>query len=87
MFIDNDVVEILCMDILTMEHCIEYIYHEIFLSTLKQLFLMSPHRVKNICRSFENFKNSLLLLQDLYSYVDEFDQVWYYFFLILIFNI
>jgi hsp70-interacting protein len=80
MYVDNGVVEILCTVILTMKNALEHFHHELFLSTLNQLLTMSPTRVKDICTSFEDFKDVLVSIQDSYThddanYQEERDQI------------
>jgi len=51
---------------MTLEHAIEHYHHDLFLTTLIQLFEMSPDRVKEICSTIDYFKDGLLNLKSSY---------------------
>lgn len=55
--------------------------HELFLSTLNQLIEMSPSTVKEICTSVNNFKESLLSLEDSYSNDSNYKARYFYFYI------
>lgn len=67
MYVENGVVEILCQIILNMEKSLDENYHQFILSSLNQLFLMSPVKVKEICSNMQNLNQVLCELQDSYS--------------------
>ncbi|KAE9534087.1 hypothetical protein AGLY_008823 [Aphis glycines] len=72
MYIDNGVVELISSIIMVMGKKYGIFHHDLFLSTLNQLLRMSPVRVKEICSSLEDFKQSLTSLKDItYSDPDE----------------
>lgn len=72
MYIDNGIVELISSIIMVMGKKYGIFHHELFLSTLNQLLRMSPVRVKEICSSLEDFKQSLTSLKDItYSDPDE----------------
>lgn len=66
MYVDNGVVEIICLIIMNMEKSLEDCHHELFLSVLNQMLRMSPIRVKEICSKVDDFKLSLITLRDSY---------------------
>lgn len=78
MFIDDGVVEIICMVIINMEKSLESCHHELFLSTLNEMLRVSHIQVKEICSSVENFKTSLLSLHNSYPKDDSNYQARYF---------
>lgn len=79
-YVDNGVVELICLIVKSMEKSFENFHHDLFLSTLNQLLRMSPSKVKQICTSVKDFKVSLLSLRDSYpsnnmDYQEEKDQI------------
>jgi len=75
MYVNNGVVEIICSIIKTLEKSYEDFSHDVFLSTLVQLLRMSPNKVKPLCTAVEDFKTSLLSLNDSYPLDDQNYQV------------
>lgn len=72
MYIDNGVVELISSIIMVMGEKYAIFHHDLLLSTLNQLLRMSPVRVKEICSSLEDFKQTLISLKDItYSDPDE----------------